>query len=181
MSRVSAGERLEASEKACRFLIQQTIWRQATTVLLYSALGDELDITPLFADSEAAGRRIGLPCFNAARGDYEAWFISDRRRDLVAGHYGILEPAAHCRQNPVEKVDLILVPGVAFSPDGWRLGRGKGYYDRLLNRISGRRCGVAMEFQVFSELPHEAHDIAMDFLLTPGGWLECRSRAGAGN
>jgi 5-formyltetrahydrofolate cyclo-ligase len=180
LRRLSAEERAAKSAQACEWLRQQTIWRRAKTVLFYAPLGDELDLTPLFADCESEGRRIALPGFDAAQGNYAAWFIADRRRDLVAGKFGILEPAAHCRLRPVERVDLILVPGVAFTPDGRRLGRGKGFYDRLLSQVAGWRCGVALDFQVREELPCEPHDLLMDCLLTPERWRECRPPAVGG-
>ena len=164
---LSSEERATQSARACERLRQQAIWREAKTVLFYAPLGDELDLTSLFVDCEAEGRRIALPGFDATRGNYAAWFIADWRRDVAAGKFGILEPAAHCRRHPVERVDLILVPGVAFTSDGWRLGRGKGFYDRLLSQVSGQRCGVAWNFQVREALPHEPHDLAMDYLLTP--------------
>ena len=166
--------RATASTSVCAQLRKQGIWREAMTVLFYAPLGNELDLTPLFADCEFEGRRIALPGFDAVQGNYAAWFIADRRRDLVKGKFGILEPAAHCRLNRVTGVDLILVPGVAFTPDGRRLGRGKGFYDRLLSEVQGRRCGVAWDFQVREELPSESHDLVMDCLLTPERWQECR-------
>ncbi len=171
---LSAEERAAKSAQACERLRQQAVWHQAKSVLFYAPLGDELDLTPLFADCEAEGRRVALPGFAATRGGYAAWFIADWRKDLVAGKFGILEPAAHCRLHPAERVNLILVPGVAFTPDGRRLGRGKGFYDRLLSQVAGRRCGVALDFQVREELPHESHDLAVAYLLTPQRWEECR-------
>ena len=177
LRRLSAAERVEQSAKACERLRQQAVWRQAKSVLFYAALGDELDFSPLFADCEVEGRRIALPGFDTARGEYAAWFIADWRKDLAAEKFGILEPSAHCRLHPAAQVDLILVPGLAFTPGGWRLGRGKGFYDRLLSQVSGLRCGVALNFQVREELPHEPHDLTMDYLLTPGRWGECRLQA----
>jgi 5-formyltetrahydrofolate cyclo-ligase len=62
---------------------------------------------------------------------------------------------------------LILVPGVAFDLQGNRLGRGKGFYDRLLAEIRGVKCGVAFEEQIVDEIPVGSHDAAMDFIVTP--------------
>jgi 5-formyltetrahydrofolate cyclo-ligase len=65
-----------------------------------------------------------------------------------------------------------LVPGLAFDPSGRRLGRGKGFYDRLLAMVRGRKCGIAFEEQVVPEIPVEPHDIRLDCLLTPRRWME---------
>ena len=64
----------------------------------------------------------------------------------------------------------MLIPGLAFALNGARLGRGKGYFDRLLAQVAGTRCGVAFDWQVLSEIPTEAHDILVDCLVTPSQW-----------
>ena len=71
---------------------------------------------------------------------------------------------------------VVLVPGLAFSTGGCRLGRGQGFYDRLLAGASGLRCGVGWDFQVFPELPSEPHDEHLDYILTPTRWVVCPSR-----
>ena len=70
------------------------------------------------------------------------------------------------------RLDLVLVPGVAFDLHGRRLGRGRGYYDRLLSQVGGRTCGVAFDEQVVSEVPVEAHDVLLNCILTPTRWFE---------
>ena len=65
------------------------------------------------------------------------------------------------------RLDLILVPGVAFDPGGHRLGRGKGFYDRLLAGMRGTKCGVALEEQIVAAIPVEPLDVRMNFILTP--------------
>jgi 5-formyltetrahydrofolate cyclo-ligase len=60
-----------------------------------------------------------------------------------------------------------LVPGVAFDVHGHRLGRGRGFYDRILAQASGIRCGVAYDFQLLEQIPTEAHDALMNFVMTP--------------
>jgi 5-formyltetrahydrofolate cyclo-ligase len=67
---------------------------------------------------------------------------------------------------------LILVPGVAFDLHGGRLGRGKGYYDRLLKELRGTTCGVAFDQQVVEAIPVEPHDVRLDHVLTPTRWIE---------
>jgi len=64
------------------------------------------------------------------------------------------------------------VPGLGFDLSGHRLGRGRGYYDRLLAGIAGVKCGVAFDPQVVAQIPAERHDVNMNFILTPTRWLE---------
>jgi len=93
---------------------------------------------------------------------------------LQRGAFGILEPGGGCVEHP-PKADVILVPGLAFDRRGSRLGRGRGYYDRLLEKFEGTRVGVCFEGQVVESVPAEPHDIPMNFLLTPGGLIACGS------
>lgn len=84
--------------------------------------------------------------------------------DLCEGRFGILEP-----KNPVpfskSEIDFAIVPGVAFSSDGYRLGYGKGYYDRFLSDISPFKLGVCKKELYFEKLPHNEYDIKMDSVL----------------
>lgn len=75
----------------------------------------------------------------------------------------ILGPSSKARE---VVPDLILVPGVGFSPIGQRLGRGKGFYDRYLELYSGLKIGIGFEMQVEDEIPCEEHDVLMDYLIT---------------
>jgi 5-formyltetrahydrofolate cyclo-ligase len=91
---------------------------------------------------------------------------------LAAGRYGVIEPAAVCNVADLKRLDLILVPGVAFDWHGRRLGRGKGYYDRLLAEVSGTTCGVAFDQQLVATIPVEPHDVHLNCILTPSHWLQ---------
>jgi 5-formyltetrahydrofolate cyclo-ligase len=79
---------------------------------------------------------------------------------------------ARCLAQPVNKLDLVLVPGVAFDLHGRRLGRGKGFYDQLLATVRGTTIGAAFEQQVVREVPVEPHDVYLNCILTPTRWLE---------
>ncbi len=92
--------------------------------------------------------------------------------DLQVGHFGIREPRSPCAPLPLTRLDLILVPGVAFDLHGRRLGRGKGYYDQLLKGLQGTTCGVALDQQIVAEVPAEPHDVRLKCLLTPTRWIE---------
>ena len=93
-------------------------------------------------------------------------------RDLKTGQFGIREPADACPLIPLNRLDFVLVPGVAFDLQGRRLGRGKGYYDRLLAEVRGKTCGVAFDEQIVEELPLEPHDVLVNCILTPTRWIE---------
>jgi 5-formyltetrahydrofolate cyclo-ligase len=93
--------------------------------------------------------------------------------DLEKGMYGILEP-----KNPLpfpkEKIDLVIVPGVAFSTDGYRLGYGKGYYDRFLSTFKGRSLVAIHSSLVCERLPRLDTDIPIKTLITETGAIRLR-------
>lgn len=88
---------------------------------------------------------------------------------FVEGYGGILEPPATWEEVPFEEVDTLIVPGVAFDRTGRRLGYGKGFYDRLLAHRNPQATvvGVVFDELLFDEIPHEEHDMPMDYVVTP--------------
>jgi len=105
-------------------------------------------------------------------GGYTACRITDPEKDIRVGQFGIREPNARCEQISLNLLDLILTPGVAFDLHGWRLGRGKGFYDRLLAAVHGTTCGVAFDEQIVAQIPVEPHDTHVNCILTPTRWIE---------
>jgi 5-formyltetrahydrofolate cyclo-ligase len=157
---------------ACERLRGQAVWARAESVLLYAPSGWELDVWSLVREGLASGKQVTLPRFDAGRGQYAACRINDLARDLARGRYGIMEPARACEEVALNRLDLVLVPGVAFDLRGRRLGRGKGYFDRVLAATRGTRCGVAFDEQIVREVPIEPHDSDVNCILTPTRWIE---------
>jgi 5-formyltetrahydrofolate cyclo-ligase len=148
-------------------LKEQAIWKNAGAVLFFAPLPDELDLWPLLEEALAAGKIATLPRFNPAGKNYVACRVQNVRSDIVTGQFGIREPAARCAGIPLKRLDLILVPGVAFDWHGHRLGRGKGFYDRLLAGTRGVKCGITCDGQMVNEVPAGPSDVRMNFILTP--------------
>jgi 5-formyltetrahydrofolate cyclo-ligase len=161
-----------ASLRACALLRQQSVWRNARAVFFYAALAGEVDLSPLLAEGLREGKTIALPGFIRETETYEAFQIHDLVADCAPGKFGISEPTARCARFPLKHLDLVLAPGVGFDLAGCRLGRGRGFYDRLLAQISGIKCGVAFDRQIVERIPAEKHDMHMNFILTPTRWLE---------
>src|SRR5437667_3966423 len=122
---LSPADRSAGSIQACTRLQQEPVWREATWVLLYSPLPDELDVLPLLRDALISGKRVALPRFDPVQNRYLACHVLNLNDDLRTGHYGIREPRDKCSVIPLNRLDFVLVPGVAFAMDGRRLGRGK--------------------------------------------------------
>jgi 5-formyltetrahydrofolate cyclo-ligase len=164
--------REQDSPQARALLARQRVWREARAVLFYAPLPYEIDLLPLLEQALAEGRIVTLPRFFPESGAYAACQIEHFARDCAPAKFGIPEPAARCPLFPLNRLDLTLVPGVGFDAAGHRLGRGRGYYDRLLAGVAGTRCGVAFDEQMAEEIPAEPHDMTLNCILTPTRWLE---------
>lgn len=142
-------------------LLSWQYFKSSSGVAFYSAMKDEINLEFLLNTE----KELFLPRYNAARKAYEMCALSSED-DLVNGQYGIKEPGKKCRVAEKNEIKLWLIPGMAFSRSGHRLGRGAGFYDRLLEKENGIKCGVCTSEQILEEIPLEAHDIKMDFVLT---------------
>ena len=172
LQKLSAAERAAASSKLCARLREQPIWSAARFVLLFALLPDEPDLWPILNEAIAAGKSVALPAFAPGTNGYLARQIIDPVRDLVAGRFGIREPLPACPEVLLNRLDLVLVPGIAFDVRGGRLGRGRGFYDRLLAGVRGPKCGVAFEEQIVEAVPVGPLDIRLNCILTPTRWIE---------
>lgn len=161
----------ELSRHACERLARQPVWRQAASVFGFAPMAGELDIWPLIEAAWEMGKEVALPQFDPAIRAYRVCRVRGAA-DLVLGHFGIREPAPDCPPAELKRLDLVLVPGVAFDSRGRRLGRGKGYYDRMLPATRGVLCGVAFDEQVVGEVPAAPHDASVSCILTPTRWIE---------
>jgi 5-formyltetrahydrofolate cyclo-ligase len=130
----------------------------------------EPDIRPLITEALEEGKITTLPRHSPDLDFYQPCSIQNPAQELQTGRFGVPEPGPACSIFPAKQLDLALVPGLGFSVDGGRLGRGKGYYDRLLAEVPGLRCGVAFDCQVLRDLPLEPHDVRLNCLLTPTRW-----------
>ncbi len=155
-------------------LIPSPTWQTARSILMFYPLSDEPDIVPLMAEALTSGKTIALPRYDSSSGVYEAALIRNLTEDLIPGRFGVREPAPNCPALPLNQLDLTLVPGIAFDASGRRLGRGKGFYDRLLPGTTGMTLGLAFDWQESDALPVEPHDVELDAVLTPTRWLKSR-------
>jgi len=94
--------------------------------------------------------------------------------ELSIGSYRILEPKKEkIRNTNIEDIDLLIIPGVAFNEKGDRLGHGKGYYDKILNKTKSLKIGLAFEFQILEKIPTESHDVPVDMIITESRIIDC--------
>lgn len=160
--RMPPDERAEGSRKICGWIEQLESWLEADTVLLFAPLPDEPDVTFL----QAHGKTLCLP--RAYEDEYAAACLEDFD-ELIRGKFGVLEPSMDRPVLSAEKIDLVIVPGVAFDMDGHRLGRGGGFYDRWLRKLPGKTIGVCFDHQLTRCVPTEPHDIRVERVVWPSG------------
>jgi 5-formyltetrahydrofolate cyclo-ligase len=155
-------------------LLQRPEWQNARRILAYLALKDELDLSPALESALRAGKSVALPRFVPDQANYCAALVTESFASLPTGAFGIREPGETAPVLPLNQLDFILVPGVAFDASGGRLGRGKGFYDRLLANVNNAtciKCGIAADEQIVTGIPAEPHDVPMNFILTPSRWI----------
>lgn len=136
---------------------EQVAFQKANVVLAYWSMDDEV-FTHDFVCKWAGQKTILLPC---VKGDELEIRYFDGQEQLCPGEgYAIPEPVGQLFTD-WGKIDVILVPGVAFDQNLNRLGRGKGYYDKILSRTQACKLGICFDFQFLEEVPTEIHDIKM--------------------
>ena len=155
----------ELSRKVIENLKNFEGFKKAKTVMLYYPVKGEVDLRPLFEEIINSEKKILLLPKVSASGELYAVEVSDLKL-LKPGYFGIPEPLGGRIFKP-EKVDFVAVPGVAFDREGYRLGMGKGFYDRFLPRVKGQKVGIAYDFQVVESVPKEEHDVRLDAVITP--------------
>ena len=153
---LSHGDVRGESEAIWRQVEESEEFRNASTVLLYMAIPGEVP-TREFIDKWSGRKRIVIPKVNGEELDLYEY---DPSR-LQEGYKGIQEPSEDAKKVCPEEIDLALVPGVAFTGEGSRLGRGKGFYDRLLPHLKCPCAGVGFSFRWIDEIPSDPWDVSL--------------------
>jgi len=167
MQRIPDEKRQTDSEKLRSLLSEQPFFQRASSILFFAPLPAEIDVWPLLETTLAADKVIALPCFDAGTQVYRSRRVKSLHVEIVSGQFGIREPAVSCLELPLDQLELALVPGVAFDRRGNRLGRGKGFYDRLLQDFRGTKAAIAFDEQITNEVPAGKNDVRMDYVVTP--------------
>ena len=154
--------------------------RSARTLLAYAAFGSEVDLDPLLEDLIARGVGVFLPFVERlVPPDLGIARIKDLHADLTPGRMGIREPHPSRRRGArVDRIDVVLAPGVAFDTSGRRIGYGGGFYDRLIPRLRPGTPVIAAAYalQVVPEVPETSHDVRVDAVVTESGTITVRPR-----
>ncbi len=154
-------------------------FEQAGVVMFYLDFRKEVQTGALIADCLAKGKRVVIPITDQANTALIPSELKDFPGDLTSGTWGILEPKPD-RVRPVDpqEIDLVVVPGVSFDPNGNRLGYGGGFYDRFLLRTKPDATFVALAFelQIMDDVYPEEHDHPVHYVITEDRVLGCRKK-----
>lgn len=140
---------------------EMPLFQKANTLLMYWSLPDELP-TKDFIEKWSKSKTILLPVVTEGNLKLKKYTGTG---EMKTGAYGIFEPIG--TSDYYDKIDIALVPGVAFDEEGRRIGRGKGYYDRFLKNKNILKWGVCFSFQLYKNLPSATFDIKMDKVFAP--------------
>ena len=157
---LSPMQKNEYSIETCRQVLSSPQWKSANRIMAFMSLADEIDTSLLLAD---ASKKLYVPKVNG--NDIDVYEYSSGT--VAPGAFGIMEPAGNAvLLRDTSQLDLVIVPGIAFTESGVRLGRGKGFYDRFLSQTHAATIAVCFDCQLVEQLPTEPHDIPAQYIVT---------------
>lgn len=155
-----------ASKSICGKIVELDRFKNSNTILAYMCSKGEVDVGELIHHARICGKRIAFPLCIDDGG--LRLLIPNTPASFKVGAYGISEPdESDSIEIDASQIDMIIVPAVAFTRNGRRLGQGGGYYDRLLQKSNAYTVGVGFDFQLLESLPLEEHDRSLDCIVTP--------------
>ncbi len=160
---LSESEAMKQVQSIYQQLVEDDLFKKANHILFYWSLPDEVP-TQEFILNFCQQKNIYLPVINGNDLDI---VLFEGEESLISGDkYGIPEPSGE-KIKDENVIELVIVPGMAFDRNGNRMGRGAGYYDRILNRLpKAKKMALAYDFQIVDEVPVEPHDIKMDAIIS---------------
>jgi 5-formyltetrahydrofolate cyclo-ligase len=165
-------ERAGAAQAVHQELFTSQMWKQAESIAITVSREFELPTRPVIERAWNEGKTVSVPKCDPHTRSMEFRVIKSFD-DLETVYMDLFEPIESCTKKAgSSEVDLMIVPGLVFSRDGYRIGYGGGYYDRYLARFENETAALAYSFQVAESLPAEPFDIPVAAILTENGWIE---------
>jgi 5-formyltetrahydrofolate cyclo-ligase len=160
---LDAQEIARRSKRAQEFLINSNEFKSAKIVGAYYAFGSEVKTDLIIERARTLGKKVALP---SVEGESLAFYELSSGKYLIKGRFGIMEPLPY---GSFDRIDMLVVPGIAFDKKGYRLGYGRGYYDKLLARKKVFSIGLAYSLQLLESLPSGEHDKKLNAIATEDG------------
>ena len=163
-NKLNSPEVAKRSKTIQEFVINTEEFQQAKVVGAYFAIGSEVMTELIIGRAKILNKKIALP---RVEEDKIAFYELPLTNTLVKGKFGIMEPPPY---KPMDKMDILIVPGIAFDKNGNRIGYGKGFYDRLLaDKRTKFSIGLAYSFQLVEILPYDLYDKRLDAIASEDG------------
>ena len=166
-------ERRARDMRICTLFLSSITYRYAKVILMYAPLNGEIDVMPIAEQAWADGKIVAFPRCSKEDSTME-YHVVGSAEELESGSWGIREPREdapirYARDNAADDHPVCLVPGLVFDRAGYRVGYGKGYYDRYLSAFPGVRVGIVYADCVLPSIPRGRYDLAVDVLVTDKG------------
>ncbi|MBQ7820669.1 MAG: 5-formyltetrahydrofolate cyclo-ligase [Clostridia bacterium] len=170
---ISAEEKEKLDKRICNRLLSLVSYRFADTLLLYAPIKSEIDIMPVAQAALKAGKRIAFPRCIPENSQMFFHYVSSLD-ELEHGSYSIPEPSADApmfdKSAPHSRESCIcLIPALIYDSHGFRIGYGKGYYDRYLHDFKGTKAGIIYNSCIADSIPHGRFDLKVDFTVSEKG------------
>ncbi len=161
-------QRKQWDEKILTRLRASITYRHSKDILLYASTPDEVDTEQIFDLAIKDGKRVAFPCCNPETNTMTYRYITDRSQ-LTGRYFDIPEPSPECEECVPNNFTLCIVPGLVFDKDGYRIGYGKGYYDRFLSGFGGVSIGLVYSALLLPKVPKGRFDRHVDVLISEKG------------
>ena len=169
-SELDPAEKEKMDEAICRSFIASATYRYASVLLMFAPKPEEVNIMPIAERALADGKKVAFPRCIPETHDMDYHFVTSLDQ-LETGSYGLLEPTAELpvydRSSP--EAAACIVPALVYDRKGFRLGYGKGYYDRYLSSFTGSKVGMIYSAFIIDALPRGRFDLSVDFMVTERG------------
>ena len=173
--RINGPEALQLSSLIRNEIRAHPLYQQAECLSSYISVRSEVSNHGGILRAIEAGKTTCIP--KVFGNDLRLFRIRNMAEDLAPGTFGVLEPLPHCEEISADRPTFHIIPGVVFDWSGNRIGYGKGYYDRFMQKLpeNAITVGLAFDCQIVDSLPCEPTDIPLHYLVTPKrGWVKCK-------
>lgn len=177
----------EASQKASALFLQSELYKNAFLIFAFISAGSEIPVMPVIQKTLHDKKQVVVPRVIPGTNLMEFYFLENAALDIQTekGSYGILEPKQELKKldiNCISDNAVMLLPGLAFSKDGKRLGKGKGFYDIFLEKLlresksfllTGKKIGYCYSVQIQKKIPFCENDVSVDYVISENGIINC--------
>lgn len=172
LAQIDKSERLDISKQLQEILFQSELWKNAKTIGVHLSLGAEWDTRNIVEEAFKAGMNVVIPKTVPEVRRLDFYQITNQSQ-AEQGHFGLYEPIVEeTTYVDKNKIDLLVVPGLIFSKDGYRIGFGGGYYDRYLANFTNKTISLISSKQLRESVPIRKYDIPVDYIITEKGFVK---------